>query len=120
MMSMSERKIPSLMPKIEEIDYSKLQPFEVEDWSNDKVFDHLLPAFRTYALLSAEERICWIRQARRINYSRADQILTRLADLLAYPPRERMPCLLLFGATEWAKLTSLRNSCAIIVPVWTS
>ena len=44
-----------------------------------KVFDHLLPAFRTYALLPAEERIGWIRQARWINYSRADQILARLA-----------------------------------------
>src|SRR5580692_7510719 len=68
-----------------------------------KVFDHLLPAFRTYALLPAEERIGWIRQARWINYSRADQILARMADLLSYPPRDRMPCLLLFGATGMGK-----------------
>jgi hypothetical protein len=68
-----------------------------------KVFDHLLPAFRTYALLRDEERIGWIRQARWINYSRADQILARLAELLVYPPRERMPCLLLFGATGMGK-----------------
>ena len=68
-----------------------------------KVFDHLLPAFRTYALLPAEERISWIRQARWINYSRTDQILGRLAELLDYPPRERMPCLLLFGATGMGK-----------------
>ena len=54
-----------------------------------KVFDHLLPAFRTYALLPDEERIGWIRQARWINYSRTDQILGRLAELLDYPPRER-------------------------------
>lgn len=65
----------------------------------NKAFDHLLPAFRAYALLSAEERIAWIRQARWINYSRADQILARLVELLDYPPRDRMPCLLLFGAT---------------------
>ena len=26
---------PALTPKMEEIDYSKLQPFEVEDWSNE-------------------------------------------------------------------------------------
>jgi hypothetical protein len=32
-------------------------------------------------------------------HTRADQILTRLAGLLDYPPRDRMPCLLLFGAT---------------------
>jgi hypothetical protein len=68
-----------------------------------KVFDHLLPAFRTYALLPDEERIGWIRQARWINYSRTDQILGRLAELLDYPPRERMPCLLLFGATGMGK-----------------
>jgi hypothetical protein len=68
-----------------------------------KVFDHLLPAFTTYALLPDEERIGWIRQARWINYSRADQILARLAELLVYPPRERMPCLLLFGATGMGK-----------------
>jgi putative transposase len=28
-------KDPALVPKMEEIDYSKLQPFEVEDWSNE-------------------------------------------------------------------------------------
>jgi putative transposase len=28
-------KDPALAPKMEEIDYSKLQPFEVEDWSNE-------------------------------------------------------------------------------------
>jgi hypothetical protein len=56
-------------------------------------------------------------KARWINYSRADQILARLADLLAYPPRERMPCLLLFGATGIGKTHLTENSCAIIVPV---
>ena len=81
-----------------------------------KVFDHLLPAFRTYALLPDEERIGWIRQARWINYSRTDQILGRLAELLDYPPRERMPCLLLFGATGMGKTHLIENSCAIIVP----
>ena len=50
-----------------------------------KVFDHLLPAFRTHALLPDEERIGWIRQARWINYSRTDQILGRLEELLDYP-----------------------------------
>jgi hypothetical protein len=36
-------------------------------------------------------------------HTRADQILTRLAGLLDYPPRDRMPCLLLFGATGMGK-----------------
>lgn len=69
----------------------------------NKTFDHLLPAFRAQASLPAEERIGWIRQARWINYSRADQVLARLSELLDYPPRARMPCLLVFGATGMGK-----------------
>jgi len=64
---------------------------------------HLQPAFRHYAMLSSEERASWIRQDRWIGYPRADQILKRLQELLSYPPRDRMPCLLLFGATGMGK-----------------
>jgi Cdc6-like AAA superfamily ATPase len=56
-----------------------------------------------YALLSASERIQWIRQDRWIHDSRADQVLNRLFDLLTYPARDRMPCLLLFGPTGMGK-----------------
>jgi Bacterial TniB protein len=55
------------------------------------------------ALLSASERIQWIRQDRWIHYSRAEQVLNRLSDLLTYPARDRMPCLLLFGPTGMGK-----------------
>ena len=61
---------------------------------------HLDAPYRPYAGLSAPERIEWIRQERWIQYARAEQVLARLADLLTYPPRDRMPCLLLFGATD--------------------
>jgi hypothetical protein len=44
----------------------------------NKAFDHLLPAFRAYALLPGEERIGRIRQARWISYSRADQLDVRM------------------------------------------
>ena len=54
-------------------------------------------------MLPAAERVQWIRQDRWINYSRADQVLGRLSSLLAYPVRDRMPCLLLFGATGMGK-----------------
>jgi hypothetical protein len=64
---------------------------------------HLLPGFRHYALLSAVERIAWIRQDRWIGYPRAEQILTRLQDLLSHPPRDRMPCMLVFGSTGMGK-----------------
>jgi TniB protein len=64
---------------------------------------HLEAAHRAQAGLSADERIDWIRQERWIHYPRADQVIVRLADLLTYPPRDRMPCLLLFGATGMGK-----------------
>jgi hypothetical protein len=61
---------------------------------------HLHPAYRPYAALSPDERIQWTRHDRWISYERAEQILLRLADLLTYPPRDRMPALLIFGATD--------------------
>jgi len=64
---------------------------------------HLHAPYRAYALLSASERVQWIRQDRWIHYSRADQVLNRLSDLLTYPARDRMPCLLLFAATGMGK-----------------
>ena len=66
-------------------------------------FAHLHPTYRPYALLPNDERIQWIRHDRWIGYERADRILARLADLLTYPPRDRMPALLIFGATGMGK-----------------
>ena len=51
---------------------------------------HLNGPYRAYALLSASERVQWIRQDRWIHYSRAEQVLNRLTDLLTYPARDRM------------------------------
>jgi hypothetical protein len=45
----------------------------------------------------------WIRQERWIDYTRADQVLVRLSELLRYPARQRMPALLLFGTTGMGK-----------------
>ena len=64
---------------------------------------HLQPVHRPYALLADAERVEWIRQERWINYTRAEQVLVRLGELLRYPPRHRMPALLLFGATGMGK-----------------
>jgi hypothetical protein len=52
---------------------------------------HLNAPYRAYALLSASERVQWIRQDRWIHYSRAEQVLNRLTDLLTYPARDRIP-----------------------------
>jgi hypothetical protein len=58
---------------------------------------------RILAETSAEERVAWIRQDRWIQYPRAQRIIERLADLIDYPPRDRMPCLVIYGATGMGK-----------------
>jgi replication-associated recombination protein RarA len=65
--------------------------------------DHLQPPFRSLALQSATERITWIQQDRWIHYTRAEEGLQRIGELLACPPRNRMPCLLLTGAPGMGK-----------------
>lgn len=65
--------------------------------------DHLHASSRILAEASAEERIAWIRQDRWIQYPRAQRIIERLADLIDYPPRDRMPCLVIYGATGMGK-----------------
>jgi hypothetical protein len=61
------------------------------------------------ARLPDAERILRIRADRWINYSRAESALVRMAELLEYPQRDRMPCLLLFGATGMGKTKILRK-----------
>jgi hypothetical protein len=70
---------------------------------NTGEMSHLQPACREAALLSNDERIHWLRQERWIQYPRAERILERLIDLVDYPPRDRMPCLVVYGATGMGK-----------------
>ena len=55
------------------------------------------------ALKEDVERIAWIRQERWIQYGRAEVILQCLADLIEYPPRDRMPSLVIYGTTGMGK-----------------
>src|SRR5258708_30169256 len=64
---------------------------------------HLQPPFQEAARLSNAERIHWLRQERWIQYPRAERILERLIDLVDYPPHDRMPCLVIYGATGMGK-----------------
>ena len=50
-----------------------------------------------------------MRVERWITYPRAEFVLSRLSELLTYPPRDRMPCLLLFGATGIGKTKIIRK-----------
>ena len=53
--------------------------------------------------MNNDARIAWIRQERWIQYPRAKRILERLADLVDYPPHDRMPCLVIYGGTGMGK-----------------
>jgi len=66
-------------------------------------YDHLFPAYRKQAELPDEERIDWLRRDRWVSLPRAEEALKRLEELLTYPQRGRMPCLLLYGRTGMGK-----------------
>ena len=91
-------------------------------WRNGMSEDlaHLEAAHRVQAGLSADERIDWIRQERWIHYPRADQVIDRLADLLTYPPRDRMPACCCSAPRAWGRRASCTNSCASIDPASTN
>jgi type II secretory pathway predicted ATPase ExeA len=70
---------------------------------------HLSPECREEAELPAEERIERIQAERWISYPRAELALRRMDELLRYPQRDRMPCLLLYGATGMGKTKIIRK-----------
>ena len=72
-------------------------------------YGHLLPAYRERAALADEERIAWIRADRWLDIEQSRTALVRLEDLLSYPPRDRMPCLLLYGDTGMGKTKIIRK-----------
>lgn len=72
-------------------------------------FRHLEPAFRRYAALPEADRIAWVQTDRWIAFDQAQAAIDRLDALLAYPPRDRMPCLLIYGATGMGKTKILRK-----------
>ena len=70
---------------------------------------HLLPQHRHEATLSNEERIRRIQLDRWISYPKAEAVLARMSELLAYPPHDRMPALLIYGGTGMGKTKILRK-----------
>jgi hypothetical protein len=53
--------------------------------------------------LTEDERVHSLRQERWIQYPRAQRILDRLMGLVDYPPRNRMPALVIYGMTGMGK-----------------
>lgn len=72
-------------------------------------YAHLLPAYQSQAALGDDERVAWIRSDRWLETAQARSALMRLEDLLSYPPRDRMPCLLLYGDTGMGKTKIIRK-----------
>ena len=70
---------------------------------------HLSSEASVETMLPMAERILRVRAERWINYARADAVLMRMTELLEYPQRDRMPCLLLFGATGMGKTKIVRK-----------
>lgn len=65
--------------------------------------EHLLPAAREIALLSAEQRIMKLRSDYWIGYSGAEQALNKLENLLIHPKKTRMPNMLIISPTNNGK-----------------
>jgi Bacterial TniB protein len=76
---------------------------------NVTAHEHLDASHRAIADLPDEERIQWIRAERWISYPAAELALATMDELLTYPQRNRMPCLLIHGRTGMGKTMILRK-----------
>ncbi len=65
--------------------------------------DHLSEAAQLMLNKTDEERIRHIRGSRWIGYPKAKEILGKMQDLLEYPKKKRMPCLLIIGDSNAGK-----------------
>ena len=65
--------------------------------------NHLLPNIREVTSLSTKERIEKLRSEYWIGYTRAQEALSRMEELLNYPKRIRMPNMLLISPTNNGK-----------------
>lgn len=64
---------------------------------------HLAEDYRERATWADEERIAWIRMDRWLGFPKAETVRKTLDTMLRYPPRTRMPCLLIYGQTGMGK-----------------
>jgi len=72
-------------------------------------YQHLAAEHRSVADLPDEDRIQWIRAERWISHPVAELALETMSDLLTYPQRNRMPCLLIHGRTGMGKTMILKK-----------
>jgi hypothetical protein len=65
--------------------------------------DHLLPHIRQVTTLSKEQRIIALQGDYWIGYTKAEEALNRMEELLSYPKKIRMPNMLLISPTNNGK-----------------
>lgn len=82
-----------------------------EEFDSTIDLSHLTPATQITAMLSNTERIDKIRSERWISYTYALQALRELEDLFNWPSRQRMPNMLLIGATNNGKSMIIEKFC---------
>ncbi len=64
---------------------------------------HLADSYRARARWPDADRIAWIRKDRWLGFPKAEAVRKTLDAMLRYPPRTRMPCLLIYGQTGMGK-----------------
>ena len=64
---------------------------------------HLADGYRERARWPDADRIAWIRKDRWLGFPKAEAVRKTLDTMLRYPPRTRMPCLLIYGQTGMGK-----------------
>ncbi len=64
---------------------------------------HLAESYRERARWPDADRIAWIRKDRWLGFPKAEAVRKTLDAMLRYPPRTRMPCLLIYGQTGMGK-----------------
>ncbi len=79
--------------------------------------DHIVPEMRHILKLDASERIHHLEKDNWIGYPRAKQALAKLTNLYEHPKRQRMPNLLILGATNNGKSMIIEKFCRHYPPI---
>ncbi|WHI44627.1 TniB family NTP-binding protein [Microbulbifer sp. VAAF005] len=73
------------------------------------LLEHLHPRIHNVVELDRQARIQWIKEPRWIGYPRAQEVLSKLDDLVRHPKESRMPNMLLVGRTNNGKTKLVRH-----------
>ncbi|WP_297834160.1 TniB family NTP-binding protein [Pseudomonas sp.] len=80
--------------------------------------EHVFPEIADLVTADVETRVRAIHEERWVTYPRAKEVLSKLERLFDYPPRSRMPCLLIVGRPGMGKTMLLERFCRQHSAVW--